>query len=503
MFDIIIKGGKILDGAGNPYYLADIGIKDGAIVKIAKGLTGAKRVIDAKGLTVTPGFIDSHSHSDTQIITFPGQKEKVEQGITTSIGGMCGGSIVPRPNSDEFYRTVGEFMEHTKELKLGANIAFAVGHGNIRGAVLGNSDKDPTPEELEKMKAILREAMENGAIGMSLGLIYNPGCYSKTEELVELAKVVKEYDGLLTVHMRDEGDNLVRSVDEFLEIVRKSGVRGVISHHKAMKRDNFGKVAHTLRMIDKANEDGFEVYCDAYPYTASHTSLSARFIPKEYRANGKMKENLGNPDIRHTITEYNKKMWGVWAEDLSWVQVSTCNGYPEYQGLTIPEVAKIHGKSPFETIFDMIAASTNCQACFFMMCEEDVERVLSYERCMICTDSHVAGNDKVFHPRTLGTFPRVLGRYVREKKIVPLREMIRKMTSMPAQVYGLKRKGLLIEGYDADIGIFDADKIIDRSEFNDCTRGALGLSYVIVGGEVVCENAVYNGKRLGKVLIRN
>jgi N-acyl-D-aspartate/D-glutamate deacylase len=171
MFDIIIKGGKILDGAGNPYYLADIGIKGGAIVKIAKGLTGAKRVIDAKGLTVTPGFIDSHSHSDAQIITFPDQKEKVEQGITTSIGGMCGGSIVPRPSSDEFYRTVGEFMEHTKELKLGANIAIAVGHGNIRGAVLGNSDKDPTPEELEKMKAILREAMENGAIGMSLGLI--------------------------------------------------------------------------------------------------------------------------------------------------------------------------------------------------------------------------------------------------------------------------------------------------------------------------------------------
>jgi N-acyl-D-amino-acid deacylase len=279
MFDLIIKGGKVLDGTGNPFYRSDIGIKDGKIASIAKNLEGAKKVIDANGLTVSPGFIDSHSHSDTQILTFPDQKEKVEQGITLSVGGMCGGSIVPRPKNSDATRSVGEFMSYVKNMKLGSSVAFFIGHGNIRDAVMGTSDKDPTEKELEEMKSILREAMENGAIGMSLGLIYNPGCYSKTAEIVALAKVVAEYNGLISSHLRDEGDNLVRSVDEFLEIIRASGVRGVISHHKAMKRDNFGKISQTLRMIKEANDEGYEVYCDVYPYTASHTSLSVTVVP--------------------------------------------------------------------------------------------------------------------------------------------------------------------------------------------------------------------------------
>ena len=500
MFDLIIKGGKVLDGTGNPFYRSDIGIKDGKIASIAKNLEGAKKVIDANGLTVSPGFIDSHSHSDTQILTFPDQKEKVEQGITLSVGGMCGGSIVPRTKNSDATRSVGEFMSYVKDMKLGSSVAFFIGHGNIRDAVMGTSDKDPTEKELEEMKSILREAMENGAIGMSLGLIYNPGCYSKTAEIVALAKVVAEYNGLISSHLRDEGDNLVRSVDEFLEIIRASGVRGIISHHKAMKRDNFGKISQTLRMIKEANDEGYEVYCDVYPYTASYTSMSARFIPKEYRANGMMKENLADPEIRKAIYEYNKEAWGKAADDLSWVQICSCNGYPMYEGLTVTEAARIHGKEQFETVFDLIANSTHCECCFFMMCEEDLETVLKFERSMICTDSHVAGASKVFHPRTLGSFPRALGRYARDNGVTSIAEMVRKMTSLPASVYGFKKKGLILEGYDADICIFDDEKIIDRAEFNNCTRGAEGLAYVIIDGDVVAENAIFNGVRRGKVI---
>ena len=509
MYDLIIKNGRIIDGTGSPSFLGDIAISEGRIMCVAKSLDGAKKIIDAKGLVVTPGFIDSHSHSDGNIITYPDQIEKIEQGITTSVGGQCGSTLYPARKEGakessiltEKFNTMGVFLEEVRSIEQGSNIALFVGHRAIRKSVMGMEDREPSVKELEEMKSLLRDAIEHGALGISFGLIYPPSCYAKTEELIALARVAAEYNALIAAHIRNEGDFLVKSTEEFIKIIEESGVRGVISHHKAMGKENWGKVNHTLRMIDEANAQGNEIYCDVYPYNASSTSVSVRFIPQEYHTGGSegIVKLLSDPTERKKLKALNQEYWG---NDLSWVLINHCPGYPQYEGMRVNEIAAIHGKDEYETVFDMIKDSNNiCNAAFFTACEEDVETVLAYSRAMICTDAAVAGKNKAYHPRLRGSFPRVLGRYVRERKVTELHEMIRKMTSMPANVYGFKNKGLLAEGFDADICIFDCEKIIDCAEYTDCKKRAEGLNYVILGGEVVVENAVYNGKKMGKVIL--
>lgn len=518
MYDLVIKNGKIIDGTGNPSYLSDIAISEGKICRIAKGIEGGRKVIDARGLVVTPGFIDSHSHSDNAMLTYPDQTEKIEQGITTSIGGQCGSSLAPISKDvdpatagwvgdfgkiTDVYRTMGTFLDIGREVPLGSNLVTFVGHGTLRRATMGIEDRAPIKEELDKMKELLRDGLEHGAMGISFGLFYTPGCYAQTDELIELAKVVAEYKGMIVAHIRDEGDYLAKSTEEFIRIVRESGVgKGVISHHKSLGEENWGKVTHTLRMIDEANEEGLEIYCDVYPYTAYNTGLSAEFIPKELRADGfaGLNKLFSDPDKRAELVKGIRDKNG---SDMSWILITGCRFHPEYDGKRVSEIAGMCGRDECEMILDLIRDSEdNCDASFFGMCEEDVETVLAYERAMICTDSSVAKGRRVYHPRLRGTFPRVLGRYVRERKVTSLPEMIRKMTSMPATVYGLKGKGLLVEGFDADICIFDSEKIIDHAEYTDCSKKAEGLNYVILSGEVVVEDAVYNGKRMGKLLLR-
>ncbi|MBQ4323554.1 MAG: D-aminoacylase [Clostridia bacterium] len=517
MYDLVIKNGKIIDGTGNPPYLSDIAISEGKIRRIAKGIEGGSKVIDAAGLVVTPGFIDSHSHSDNAMLEYPDQTEKIEQGITTSIGGQCGSSLAPISKdvdpatakwvgdfgkSTDIYRTMGAFLEIGKDVPLGSNLVTFVGHGSLRRATMGIENRAPSKEELDEMKELLRDGLEHGAIGISFGLFYTPGCYAQTEELIELAKVVAEYKGMIAAHIRDEGDFLAKSTEEFIRVVRESGVgKGVISHHKSLGMENWGKVTHTLRMIDEANEEGLEIYCDVYPYTAYNTGLSAEFIPKELRADGfdGLAKIFADPDERAKLIKGIRDKNG---NDMSRVLITGCRFHPEYDGKSVPEIAKMNGRDECETILDLIRDSgDNCDASFFGMCEEDVETVLAHKRAMICTDSSIAKGRLVYHPRLCGTFPRVLGRYVRERKVTSLPEMIRKMTSLPATVYELKSKGLLAEGFDADLCIFDPKKIIDRAEYTDCSKKAEGLNYVILSGEVVVENAVYNGKRMGKLIL--
>ncbi len=513
MYDLIIKNGIIVDGTGSPSYTANIAVKNGKIVKIGKNLDGAKSVIDASGLTVTPGFIDSHSHSDRAVFYCPDMIEKIEQGVTTSISGQCGGSIAPCNVSEErdtyidgvgnlsdVLKTFSSFADATKRFPLGSNNVCLVGHGSIRKCVMGMSQEKPSEEELQKMKTLLRDAMESGALGISFGLIYPPSRYAETDELVEIAKVVKEYEGIVAAHIRSEGDKLIEATEEFIHIIKESGVRGILSHHKACGGSkNFGKVIDTLKLIDKANAEGTEIYLDVYPYVATATSAAVTFVPDSGR---ELLERLGNPQEREKIREWNKTKW--WADNWSWVLINKSEGYPEYEGMMLTEAAKIHGKDECDTILDIIyKGNGRCTCCYFTMCEEDVERVISHPRAMICTDSGVAGIRTSFHPRLKASFPRALGRYVREKGIVSLPEMIRKMTSMPARVYGLETKGLIWEGMDADICIFDAERIIDRSEFMDCNKRAEGLNYVILNGEIVARDAVYNQNKQGKVILVN
>lgn len=516
-YDLVIKNGTIVDGTGSPAYYSDVAITDGRIVRIAREIEGGRRVINADGLMVTPGFIDSHSHSDRDVLVCPDQVEKIEQGITTSIGGQCGSTLAPVSRdvcpdhaeqignfgkSTDVLRTMGNFLDIAKNVPQGANVAMFVGHSALRRAVMGMENRAPSEEELNKMKELLREGIEHGALGVSFGMIYPPSCYADTDELIALAKVAGEYHALVAAHIRNEGQFLVKATEEFIQVIRESGVRGILSHHKAAGKENWGKVKHTLKMLDEAWGEGVEIYCDVYPYTASSTSLSSPFIPKEFHSGGRdgMVKLLSDPAIRADLKTLQRNERGN--DDLNWVQITRCTAYPEYEGMRVPEIARLHGKDVYDTIYDMIVKNNNsCKACYFTMCEEDVETVLAYPRAMICTDAGSAGGQNVYHPRLRGSFPRVLGRYVRERKVTTFPEMIRKMTSMPAAVYGLKRKGLLWEGFDADICIFDPVKIIDRADFVSCHRRAEGLQYVILNGEVVVEDAVYNGIRKGRVLL--
>ncbi len=515
MFDLILKNGKIIDGTGSPAYFADIAVKDGKIARIAKQIEGGKEILDVKGLTVTPGFIDSHAHNDLNMLTFPAQAEKVEQGITTAVAGTCGTSNAPLSlefcaekeveyeglgKHSDIHRTWASYMETLDKVPQGCNVLSYVGHNALRLAGMGSEDRAPTAAELEKMKDLVREAMEHGALGVSFGLTYAPSCYADTAELIELARVVAAYHGVISAHVREEGDFVVRSAEEFLTVIRESGARGVYSHVKAQGKEIWGKVCHTLQMMEEANEQGFEVFGDVYPYNASHTRLSANIVPKHLHSGGipALMKVLESEERRREIRAYCESKWG---KDWNWVQITICAAYPEYEGKTIPEVAALHGKDEIDTMCDIIHASRNvCSACYFNICEEDIERVIAYPRTMICTDSGVAGDNQVYHPRLRASFPRALAKYVRERGVVTLPEMIRKITAMPAAVYGLTTKGLLREGMDADICVFDPEKIQDHATFADCRARATGLAFVLVGGEVVVKDAVHNGKRNGRVL---
>ena len=500
IYDLLIQNADILDGTGAPSYKANLAIKDGKIAAITKGTPEAKTVIDAAGKTVSPGFIDSHSHSDGTVFSSPDQKEKIEQGITFSITGQCGFSAAPKRNQEGDLELVSAYMDRAKSTPQGSSSSMLIGFNTLRTAVLGNANRATSPEELEQMKELLRDAMRAGAMGVSFGLIYVPGCYATTEEVVEIAKVVGEYNGILASHIRNESDHLLEAVEEFLTAIRASGCRAVFSHHKSSKKRNWGMVKKSLAMIDAANAEGCDVYLDVYPYTASHTSMSSTFLPSKFHPEGlrSVKDLL---DDRELLDKIKADRYAMDGDDFSWVFVTYANGHPEYHGKTLNEIAEMRGETDrVETAFNILR-ETNCSAnaCYFSMCEEDVEYVMKHPRAMICTDSSVAQGRDHFHPRLRASFPRALGRYVRERGVVTLPEMIRKMTSLPASVYRLETKGLIKEGMDADLCIFDPETIIDRSEFLNPTAKNEGLAYVIVDGKIVVEDGVHNGIRAAKV----
>ena len=497
MFDILIKNATILDGTGAPAYTGDIGIREGKIAKLGTDLEGGARVIDAKGLTVTPGWIDSHSHSDAAIFTYPDQQEKVEQGITFSVTGQCGGSAAPKMVNGELL-TAEAFYDKARNTPQGSGCIMLTGHGNLRRLVMGTENRPATAEELAQMEKLLEQSMDAGSRGLSLGLIYVPCCYAETEELVALAKVVARRGGILAAHIRGESDQVEDSVAEFIHVAEQAGCRGVISHFKATGKANWGKVKKTLAMVDEANARGADIYVDVYPYCASHTSLQSTFYPKQFHGDGTVPaaQRLRDPELRQTLLAWNRNRWGL---DFNWVMLTKCQKRPELRGLTIAEAAARLNMDGYELIFDLICEGA-ATGCFFSISEDDIRTVLKHPRAMVCTDSGVAAGKDTYHPRLRGSFPRVLGRFVRQDQVTSLPEMIRKITSLPAMVYGLPTKGRIAEGMDADLCIFDAETILDGSDFTHCSDANLGLAYVLIAGKVVLEDNVYNGTRAASVI---
>ncbi|MBO7275933.1 MAG: D-aminoacylase [Clostridia bacterium] len=508
MFDILIKNANIVDGSGKKGYQGDIAVKDAKIAAMGKVEGEAKQIIDATGLTATPGFIDSHSHGDGSVLEMPDMDNIVLQGVTTIIGGQCGGSDAPCGKCDaknyEKRKTVKDWFDALEQSGLGSNVVLLAGHSTIRDMVMGDlANRAPTAEEMEQMKALMAKCMDEGAKGMNLGIYYTPGAYATTDEIVEIGKVVGERGGVISSHIRSESVRLVESVEEMIEIARRTGAKTVVSHHKAAGGPNYwGRTKITTKLIEEAREQGVPIWCDVYPYEACSTSLWATFISPERQALGKKKiaEMLKTPEYRKEAREWIEETFinHSWHEKgLSWCLMCGLNELSELNGLRINEAAEKYGKDEFETLFDVLAAN-ECvgRGVLFTMNEEDVQNVISKPYAMIGSDGSVSRAPA--HPRNYGTFPRAVSRFVRELKAVEFEEMIRKMTSLAAEVYDLDTKGLLEVGRDADICIIDADKYGPLSTFVEPGKPNVGVEYVLVNGVITVEHDKYNGALAGK-----
>ena len=405
------------------------------------------------------------------------------------------------------YTTFGRYLDQVEKLKLGPNMAFYVGQRTIRIAVMGFENRRATNEEMRKMKDLVREAMESGAVGMSTGLIYPPGVYTPKDELVELCKVVAEYGGVYASHIRNESHDVLNAVSEAIDIGRQAGTPVIISHHKVAGKKNWGKSVETLELIDRANREGIEVSLDQYPYKAGSSLLSAT-IPPQYHVGGvqKLIENLKDRENWESIKKDIMDDSSKWENfvlhcGMDGILVPSAKQTPEVEGKSIKEYADKKGIDPFEALFTVLVENEGAAlAAYFMADDEDIERIMGHPYTMIATDGILAGPGVKAHPRCTGTFPRVLGRYVREKKVLRLEEAIRKMTSLPALKLGLKNKGLIKEGLDADLVIFDPNTIIDRADYMNPDGTNLGIKYVIVNGRVALKDNQNTGTAAGNVV---
>ncbi len=535
--NILIKNGKIIDGAGNPWYYGEIAIKEGKIVGIRPKIEEpAKIIIDAQNHILCPGFIDIHSHSDYMLPINRNQESTLHQGITTSVVGMCGDGMAPIPEGKEEafkkmmsglnpvlgqmdypYHTFAEYLDHIQKKRTPANLAFLIGYDNLRFAGgQGGEDRDANPEELENMKKYLREAMEAGAFGMSTGLIYAPQVYASTEEIIELAKIVAEYNGLYFSHIRGEDKNVVNAVKEVIEIVEKSGcVGGQIAHHKVSGKVNWGKSEETIRLIAEANERNLNITCDQYPYNRGMSGLETALPPWVLVGTSeKALERIKNPENQARIkkeVENGIEGWEDWIKDdgFSNIFISSVNN-PEWKdiaGKNISEITKIKGlANEWETFFKLLIENEmGVMITIQSMGEEDIRRIMTSRYQMVGTDGFgvpISFSMGAFHPRCFGTYPRVLGKYVREEKLLTIEQAIRKMTSFPAQKLGLQDRGLLLEDSWADIVIFNPDTIKDKATYENPYQIPEGIDYVIVNGVIVVDYGKQNKKKPGVVIKR-
>lgn len=498
-FDIIILNGQIIDGTGNPRYRADLGIKRGKIVEIGNLETKkSKKIINAKGLIVVPGFIDIHTHAEGKILEIPSVENYIRQGVTTVVGGNCGGSPYP----------IGEFLKKVEDTDIALNLALLVGHNTIRQKVMGIENREPTAEELDEMKKMVAQAMQEGAVGLSTGLKYVPGVYAKTGEVVELAKVAASYGGFYATHMRDEGLGLIESVQEAIEIGRKAKIPVQISHHKVVGKTMWGSSVKTLQLVDEAVNSGLDVSLDQYPYTATSTGLTVVF-PAWALEGGqeKIRQRLDNPVLREKIKKgiIHNILYDRGGGDPASIVISSYPADTTLEGKNIAEITCMRAKNATlanaaETIMDL-QNTAGGQAIYHCLIEEDLVRIMKHPRVMHASDGATVEFGKAKpHPRNYGTFPRILAHYVRDEKVISLVEAIRKMTSLPARRLKLRHRGMLKKGMWADLVIFNPQTVLDRATWIQPHQYPIGIPYVVVNGEVVLDKGKLTRIFAGKVL---
>ena len=530
-YDLYIKNANVIDGSGDAAFEADIAIKDGKIVEIGKNLSGSsKLLINAKGLTVTPGFIDMLSWACGPILYDGNVESVVQQGITTAIFGE-GWSMGPINDSVRIemmgwwpeyeiqynWETLADYLKYVEEKGTSVNVGSYVGATTVRMFEIGFKDRKATAEELQRMKELVRKEMEAGAFGLASSLVYTPAFYADTHELTELAKVAAEYGGVYASHLRSESSDFISALDEFITICKDAGISGEIYHLKAAGKENYNKIDKAISKIENARKEGLNITADIYPYTAGATGLSA-MIPPWAKDGGSdaLVERLKNPAIRTKIKLEILNSFTGW-ENFFWMADGGKNIMVSYlseknkdlQGKTIAEIAKIRDKDEVDTILDLlIEESGGGGGIYFIMPEENVVTKVKLPWVMFCTDEDAYKpvglmSKRHPHPRAYGTFPRILGKYVREENVITLEEAIKKMTYLPALKLGLKDRGLIKKGYAADINIFDAEKIIDKATYTEPHQFPEGMHYVIVNGMIVVNNGKHTGAQPGKALFKN
>jgi N-acyl-D-amino-acid deacylase len=502
-YDVLITGGTVIDGTGAPGFRADVAIAGDRIALVSRASVPrerARRVIDATNRVVAPGFIDLHAHLDP-LPQMPDAESAVRQGVTTAVGGPDGGSPWP----------LGEYLTAREQQRVGINVAFLVGHNTIRRNVMGMVKRAPAPAELERMRAMVARAMGDGAWGLSTGLKYLPGAWSKTDEVVSLSRVAADSGGIYTSHLREEGLGLIESVAEAIEIGRQARIPVVLTHHKAVGTPMWGKSVVTLAMVDSARRAGVDVMIDQYPYTATHTGIGV-LIP-EWSFDGgdtAFARRARDPALRDSIEKgivfniLNDRGGG----DLRRVQFSRVSWMRELEGKTLHDWAVMRGLPPTpqtgaELVIEAELAG-GANAIYHVLDEGDVRRIMRHPQTMIASDGRLSRPGEGHpHPRAYGTFPRVLGRYVRDEKVLTLEQAVNKMTGMPAARMGLRDRGVLRTGAYADVVVFDPARVADRATFDAPHQYPIGVEFVLVNGVVAVDGERFTGARNGRVLRRS
>lgn len=524
-FDILLKNGTIVDGTGKARYKSDIGIKDGKIEEIGIiSENDAGETINVEGKIVCPGFIDTHSHSSLLLFEDPFLSPKIMQGITTELVAQDGMGPAPvdKDNLPSWRKSmsglegeyeapwnwvsVKDYLDTIEELDLGPNIAYLAPHGNIRFVSMGQENKQPTIVELRLMQENLAKAMDEGAFGLSTGLIYPPGCYGETNELIELGKTLKEKEGVFVTHQRSEADAILDSMDEILTVGRESGCRIHFSHFKVCGKKNWDKIDDVIQRLENFKKDGQIVTFDQYPYVAGSTMMSVILPPwvhdggtdkllerlKDDKLREKMKE-----DIKHGIQGWDNFVEFAGYEGI-FVTFTGSNKNEDTVGKNLLEIGQMRGKDPLDAIFDVILEEENLVGLVdFYGTEEHVKLFMSRPEQNVCTDGIMGGKP---HPRLYGAYPRIIRKYVREENLFPLEEAINKMTKKSADVINLRDRGILEEGLAADIVVFDYDEIRDLANYEDPMQYPEGIEYVIVNGKVQVRDGKPTPQKAGKVL---
>jgi len=497
-YDILILNGKIIDGTGNSWYYGDIAIKDGKIVSIGKfNNVTAPKVINAKGLTVAPGFIDVHAHIENGVFENPSAGNYIYDGVTTVVTGNCGGSADDLKN----------FFWRIDSIKTSINVASLVGHNTVRRLAMGLDNRLATPDEQKKMEELVAQAMKDGAVGLSTGLIYLPGMYSNTDEVIGLAKIAASYNGIYASHIRNEENGVKDAINEAINIGKAANIPVEISHFKVSGPANWGRSKETLPMIDAARKEGYDVTIDQYPYAASSTNLGIR-LPDWALAGGQdsLKKRIDDPSMHKQIIKEMLEMQNQYKyKNYSYAYVAYHSADTSLNGKNISEINKLKGrkskmKYEAETILDMMQAG-GAQMVYHSMNEDDVRYFMKYPFNMIGADGGVVVYGRGMpHPRAYGTNARTLAKYVRDEKLVSLEEMIRRMTSLAAQKFQLKDRGLIKEGMAADIVVFDLNEVTDKATFEQPHQFSAGFHYVLVNGQLVIEDGKQTGARSGMTL---